>query len=101
MDRVILTWKNKNDDLEVHQQIKKFFEINHLECKETEDGLYITCNDKKNAFSYMWLCMIELANHLWSRKVVKSCVWTDGFESEDVIVSSRELIAKGEMDLYE
>ena len=101
MNEVTLTWENKNNDLDAHQRIKSFFEDNHLICEETKEGLYITCNDKKNAFSYIWWCMMELAKHVWFRNVVQSCVWTDGYEAEDVILSTEELIAEGKMDLYE
>ena len=101
MQDITLTWENANVPSEIRERVQKCFEDNHLNCKITQTGLYITCDDEKNAFSYIWWCMMELAKHVWFRNVVQSCVWTDGYEAEDVIISSRELIAKGEMDLYE
>ena len=99
MDRVTLTWENKNNDLDAHQRIKSFFEDNHLICEETKGGLYITCNNEEKAFLYMWSAMYELAKNEWFRDTVKSCVWKDGREMEDVIKSTEGLFVDGKIQL--
>ena len=101
MNEVVLTWKNANISLEIRQRVQNYFEINHLNSKVTETGLYITGDDEKNTHSYMWIAMYDLVKCNWFRAVVQSCVWTDGFRSEDVIKSCVELIANGKLKTHD
>ena len=101
IDEVTVIWKDVSNDLETHERVKKYFESNHLNCQETSDGLYITCDDEVNAYSYMWLSMMDLAACSWFRKTVKSCVWRCGWEWEDVIVSTAELIEEGAISVHD
>ena len=101
IDEFTITWKDNNNDLDVHQRIKKYCESKQLNCEEISDGLYITYDDKKKAFSHMWIVMMDLAECNWFRDAVKSCIWRCGWEWEDIIVSTAELINEGEMRVHD
>lgn len=101
MNEVTLTWKNGNIPLETRQRVQNYFEINHLNCKVTETGLYITCDNEKKAYSYMWIAMYDLVKCNWFRAAVQSCVWRDGFLSEDIMKSCVELIANGRLKTHD
>ena len=112
-NEIKIFWDMENNDLETRKRVKEYiinfpanshcFKDCKLNCKEYNNGLHITgaIKDENKIFNCMWRIMRTLAPCRWFRSVVKKCVWTDGYNYDELISSSAESIKEGYMKLHD